>query len=211
MFFEDRTDAGKKLLPEITKLGLKDPVVIALPRGGVVVAKQIADGLRAPLDILLVRKLGTPFNPELAVGAIVEGEPPFIHINQDLKKILKVTDDYLKTEEKMQLQVIARQSATYRKGRTRSSVKDKAVILVDDGVATGATIYAAIKALLSQKPSRFVVAFPVAPPDTVKEISKEVKEVVCLSTPADFQAVGQFFRNFAEVTDAEVVELLSTK
>lgn len=208
MFFEDRTEAGKSLLSEIQKLSLKDSIVVALPRGGVIVGKEISQGLQIPLDILLVRKLGAPFNAELAVGAIVEGQPPFVYLNETLIKVLKVSDEYLENEKKMQSQVLVRQNSTYRGSRVRVSLAGKSVILVDDGVATGSTIHAAILALKSQKPSQLIVAVPVAPPDAVSEMAKQVKDVICLSSPPDFQAVGQFFRNFAEVSDEEVIRVL---
>lgn len=211
VFFKDRLDAGRELVKALKKLELQSPVVLALPRGGVVIAAEIAKFFKSAHDILLVRKIGAPFNPELAVGAVVEGNPPRIFLNQELIRVLKVTDDYLKSETVKQEEEIRRRDKLYRDGKPRSKISGKTVILVDDGVATGASIRAAIEGIRDEKPSRLVLAVPVAPPDTVKEIQKEVDDLICLVSPEDFKAVGQFYRHFAQVSDEEVTHLLNEK
>ncbi|MDB5038462.1 MAG: phosphoribosyltransferase [Bacteriovoracaceae bacterium] len=210
-FFDDRTQAGQKLLSELKKLNLKSPLIIALPRGGVVLAAEIAKFYKTTADILLVRKIGAPFNSELAVGAVVEGNPPQTSLNQELIRVLKVDVHYLDVETKKQLEEIKRQDQLYRAGRKRASVKDATVVLVDDGVATGASIRAGLRGLRHEKPARLILAVPVAPLDTVKELEKEVDDLICLTSPEDFKAVGQFYRDFRQVTDDEVKRLLAEK
>lgn len=208
VIFRDRRDAGQKLLKEIQGKGFESPIVVALPRGGVEVAAEIARGLKAPLDILLVRKLGAPFKRELGIGAMVEGEPPHVVLNQEMVDVLKVNETYLVEEKSVQRQEIERQHKLYRGGRARSEFRDRAIILVDDGVATGASVMAAIEGLKVQKPKSILLAIPVCPPDTAAALSQLVDKAIFLLKPFDFQAVGQFYRDFRQLTDQEVIDML---
>lgn len=206
--FADRHDAGRRLALRLLPLEGERPVVLALPRGGVPVAFEVAKALRAPLDLVLVRKLGAPFNPELAVGAVVDGETPCCLLNDDVVRALGVTDDYLATERTRQLAEIERRRALYRGERPRPSLAGRTVVLVDDGIATGATMKAAIAATRQARAARVIVATPVAPAETVAELKELADAVVVLMTPDMFAAVGQFYDDFTQVEDDEVVELL---
>lgn len=209
MYFEDRADAGRRLAEELKKHKVVEPKVLGLPRGGVIVAAEIAKAFHTKPDLLIVRKMGAPFNKELGIGAIVEGEPQTIFLNQDLIDVLKVPKDHLDAEKKKQQEEIERQQSTYRGSKQRASCASKTVILVDDGIATGATVHAALKALRAEKPSRLILAVPVASPDVLENLRGDAHDIVCLTSPENFQAVGQFFRNFFEVSDDEVKKLLS--
>ncbi len=206
--FADRHEAGRRLAQRLLPLEGERPVVLALPRGGVPVAFEVAKALRAPLDLVLVRKLGAPFNPELAVGAVVDGGSPFCLLNDDVVRALGVSDEYLATEEAHQLAEIERRRALYLGDRPRPSLAGRTVVLVDDGIATGATMKAAIAAARQARAARVIVATPVAPADTVAELRELADAVVVLMTPDGFAAVGQFYADFTQVEDAEVVELL---
>jgi putative phosphoribosyl transferase len=210
-FFEDRSEAGRELLNELKKLSLQSPLILALPRGGVVIAAEISRFYKSPFDILLVRKIGAPFNPELAIGAVVEGAPPKAFLNDELVRVLKIDPKFIEDEKKRQIEEIKRQDQLYRAGRAQPQVAGQTVVLVDDGVATGASIRAALRGLRDDKPKRLVLAVPVAPPDTLKEIEKEVDDLICLCRPENFRAVGQFYRKFGQVSDDEVKRLLSEK
>lgn len=206
--FEDRQDAGKRLAAELNKNKRDDVVILALPRGGIEIAQQVSKVLNAPFDCLFVRKLGSEFNPEVGIGAIVEGNPPQTFLNEDLVKVLKITPDFIEQEKKRQLEVMREQEKKFRPNLKRLSLTGKSVIVVDDGVATGATVKAALKGLKSEKPKKLILAVPVAPPSTVAELKKDVDEVVCVLTPTDFQAVGQFYRRFPRLDDEKVIKLL---
>jgi len=210
-YFKNRLEAAYKLLEELKKLKLNHPVVFALPRGGVEIGSIIAQGLSAPLDLLLTRKLEAPFNEELALGAIVEGNPPHVVLNKDMIAVLKVEWAYLEKEKKTQLTELERRQDLYRGGKVRGPVRGKNVVLVDDGIATGATVKAAIEGLKSDKPEKIIVAVPVADEEALNDIKKEVDKVICLNCAKDFQAVAQFYRDFHEVTDDEVIKLLKQK
>ncbi len=208
MIFTNRRDAGEKLVPELVKYR-NDPnaVVIGLPRGGVVTAFEVARGLHLPLDVVCPRKVGAPFNPELAIGAITEtGEGVFQH---DLIAHLGISQKYIEEEVEKEKKVAQRRLALFRKNRPKVSLKGKTVIIVDDGLATGATMQAAIKSVKKEMAEKIVVAVPVSPPDIYEKIQEEVDEIVVLDTPALFAAVGQFYVDFAGTEDEEVVELLS--
>lgn len=209
MYFEDRIDAGRRLAERIKPMSLRDPVVLGLPRGGMVVASEVAKIFSLKPDLLIVRKIGAPFNPELAMGAIVEGDPQTIFLNQDLISVLKVSKEFLDSEKQRQQAEIERQQKLFRQGRQRTSVKDRIVILVDDGIATGATVHAALKALRAEKPAQLILAIPVASPDALEGLRGDAHEIICLTSPKDFQAVGQFFRHFFEVSEDEVLHLIS--
>lgn len=210
MLFQDRQDAGRQLAQRLVHL--KDqqpsPLVLGLPRGGVVVAAEIARELHAPLDVLVVRKLGAPFQPELALGAVTDGEQPRYVLNSDLVSGLGVDDDYLRHEIAQQFEEVKRRQEFYRRGRAAGPIKGRTIIVVDDGIATGATVRAGIAALRQNQPARVILAVPVAPPETVETLKGDVDEVVCLQAPPNFTAVGRFYVNFEQTTDEEVIAAL---
>jgi putative phosphoribosyl transferase len=212
--FRDRRDAGRRLAARLAELAAAtpeawaQPVVFALPRGGVVVGYEIARALGAPLDILVVRKLGAPGQPELGVGALVDGDSPETVLNPEVVRLAGVTREYLDAEVARQLEEIHRREARYRQGRPRVPVAGRTVIVVDDGIATGGSVRAALRGLGRARPARLVLAVPVAPRDTVEALRAEVDEVVCLETPEPFLAVGYHYGDFAQTTDEEVVALL---
>lgn len=207
MIFEDRKDAGKKLVSALEKYrNDKEAIVIGLPRGGVITAYEIAKGLGLSLDVICPRKVGAPFNPELAIGAVTEtGEGIF---NEEFIQRLGISEDYIRKASEEEKQKAQRRLSLYRKNRPKLSLEAKTVILVDDGLATGATMKAAIKSVQASGADTIVVAVPVAPPDTVDEIKEMADEVICLSTPIFFEAVGQFYRDFSQTEDEEVIRLL---
>lgn len=211
MFFEDRTEAGKllakKLLQKFPKLkGNKGIIVLALPRGGVPVAFEIAKALSAPLDLIFTHKLGAPGNPELAIGAVAEDGSSFI----DPDAMGYILRDYIKEEIKAQLKEIKQRIQKYRDGRALPQLKDKIVILVDDGIATGNTMKAAIKLAKNARSSRVIIAVPVLPKETVRSLEGEA-DLVFLDTPAFFIAIGRFYTNFEQLTDEEVQSYLRVK
>lgn len=207
MLFRDRKDGGKQLLPELLKYK-EDPnaIVIGLPRGGVVTAAEIAEGLHLPLDVICPRKIGAPFEPELAIGAITEtGEGIF---DERLISLFNVSQEYIDRTVAEEMAVAKRRLAMFRKGMPKLNLEGKTVIIVDDGLATGATMKAAIKSIQADGADRIVVAVPVSPPDTLAEISEVVDEAISLYTPAAFHAVGQFYSNFTATEDEDVVAIL---
>lgn len=205
--FLDRRDAGIHL---VKRLGdykdRKDVLVLALPRGGVVTGFELAVGLNVPLDVLIVRKIGFPYQPELAVGAVSETGAVFL--NRDIISIYGVENEYIEEEIKRQTGEISRRTTLYRKGKKITELKDKTIILTDDGVATGATIKAAILTLKKERIKELALALPVAPPGTADELRTMADKFICLETPEDFMAVGESYRDFTQVSDAEVVKLL---
>jgi putative phosphoribosyl transferase len=206
--FEDRADAGRQLAAALGTLKLTDPVVLALPRGGVPVALEVARALHAPLDLLLVRKIGAPWQSELAVGAVAEGESPVVVTDS---RTLALSGDglhYVQEQAKVELNEIERRRALYLHGRERVPLKGREVVLVDDGIATGTTVRAALKAIRRAGPARLVLAVPVGPPDTLEQLSREVDRLVCLHCPQFFRAVGQFYADFRQVDDDEVIQAL---
>lgn len=207
-FFTDRKQAGQLLAEEVARRDYADPVVLGLPRGGVPVAAEVASRLKAPLDVILVRKIGVPFQPELAMGAVVDGDAPEFVRNEDVIGQLGITKEEFQQEAERQLKVIEARRALWVAGRARAPIKDKTVIIVDDGIATGATIRASLHALKKGGPKRTVVATPVAPPDTVDSLRQEADDMICLETPEYFGAIGLFYLDFSQVSDAEVTEIL---
>lgn len=183
-------------------------VVLALPRGGVPIGAEIARVLGAPLDLLLVRKIGAPWQPELAVAAIVDGIPPDIVIDEETSAMTGVDRDYIEAQARLELQEIERRRSVYLAGRTPVPVEGATVIVVDDGIATGTTVRAALKALRRRHPARLVLAVPVAPSDTLAALSAEVDEIVCLEQPYPFHAIGLHYVDFHQVGDDEVVAAL---
>ncbi|MGQ0549383.1 MAG: phosphoribosyltransferase [Armatimonadota bacterium] len=207
MVFVDRRDAGRRLAAALDHLRDRRPLVIAVPRGGVVVGHEVAAHLRAPLDVIVPRKLRAPYNPELAIGAVAEGGAVFI----DDAIARGIGAGYLAQEIAAQRAEIARRVQVYRGDRPISSLEGRAAIVVDDGIATGATMIAALRAVRAMAPARLVAAVPVAPPEGIVRLAREADEVVCLASPAIFHAVGQFYENFVQVDDGEVTALLAER
>ena len=207
--FPDRRAAGRQLAKALLHLRGRSPIVLALPRGGVPVGFEVAAALGAPLDVLVVRKIGAPFQRELGVGALVLLGKPEIVWNHLLMTDLGLSEAQMAGEVAAQGREARRRLACYRGDRPTPRLKGRAVILVDDGLATGITAQAALQALRRAGPSHLVLAVPVAPPDTLARLSREADETVCLSQPSSFQAVGQFYADFSQTSDEEVVALLS--
>ena len=206
--FKNRQQAGQLLAEEIARHGYDDPIVLGLPRGGVPVAAEVAAKLKAPLDVILVRKIGAPMQPELAIGAVVDGDTPEVVRNEELIRELGLTEDDFREEAQRQLEIIEARRKLWVAGRPRIPVKDKTAIIVDDGIATGATVRASLHALKRQGPKRTVVATPVAPLQAVEALRGEADEVICLEIPAFFGAISVFYVDFSQVSDAEVSRLL---
>jgi len=206
--FVDRSEAGRRLAEPLLRFKEERPVVLALPRGGVPVGFEVAQALDAPLDLVLVRKIGAPFQPELAVGAVVDGGRAETVINEEIVRELQIAKSYLEEESARQLEEIERRRKLYIADRMRVPVKGRTAIVVDDGIATGATMEAALHATRRANPKRMVLATPVAPPDTLEQLRPETDEVVCLVTPRLFAAIGLFYEDFQQVTDEKVVDLL---
>ncbi len=210
MQFQDRREAGQLLAEELSSLrGTQDLIILGIPRGGVVVAYEVAKALSAPLDVYITRKIGAPFNPELAVGAVASDGT--LVLDHDLIARVGASDDYIQTETERQRQEIERRMAAYRGARSAPDLQAKTVILVDDGVATGATVLASLRAIKHHQPAQLILAIPVGPPDTIRLLSQEADRVVCLFTPEVFWAVGSFYSVFDQTTDAEVVQLLEER
>jgi len=207
--FADRTDAGRRLAARLGHLACEDPVVLALPRGGVPVGFEVAKALSAPLDVLFVRKIGAPFQPELAAGAVVDGAEPVIVRNEEVVRAYGIDESWIEEEAARELAEIERRRRLYRGDRPPLSVRGRTVILVDDGIATGTTVRAALAALSRLAPRRRVLAVPVAPPETLERLAAEAEEIVALERPEWMGAVGQFYGDFTQTEDAEVVRLLA--
>lgn len=205
MIFLDRTDAGRRLAAELAGYKAQEPVVLALPRGGVVMGYAIARALDAPLDVLVARKIGAPGYPEFAIGAVAPGATV---LNERVVRYLDISKSYLKRAIAEETRELERREQLYRQGRPALDVAGRTVILVDDGLATGATAAAAIDSIKRRRPARLVFAAPVCAPDTAMELRRKVDALVCLHTPAEFGAVSLWYKDFAQTTDAEVLELL---
>lgn len=208
MLFQDRTDAGVQLARKLMAYaGQPDVIVLALPRGGVPVAFQVAEALNAPLDVFIVRKLGVPGHEELAMGAIASGGVRVL-LPETLRQ-LNIQPEQVEQVAETELRELLRREQLYRGNLPRPDLRGKTVILVDDGVATGASMHAAIRALRQQEPARIVVAVPVASRETCNDFRDEVEDVVCAVTPEPFYAVGLWYRDFSQTTDDEVRDLLA--
>lgn len=206
VIFKDRAEAGQVLANQLSKYADQNPLVLGLPRGGVPVAFEVAKALKAPLDVYIVRKLGVPGHEELAMGAIASGDVRVL--NESVIKPLRISEDEIETETRKEKEELKRREALYRSGQPPLDVTNRTVLLVDDGIATGSTIKAAIASLKKQKATRIIVAVPVAPPSTIEELKNEVDEVVCVSTPEFFMAISVWYDEFPQTTDEQVRELL---
>jgi predicted phosphoribosyltransferase len=204
--FEDRVDAGTQLAAALAVYAGDDVVVLGIPRGGVVVGYEVARRLDARLDVLVPRKLRAPSNPELAIGAVTEDGT--VQLNARLVAYLDVPQRYLDAECARQRREIQRRVARYRGDAPFPTLTDRVVIVVDDGIATGSTIRAALASIRTHAPRAVVLAVPVAPPATISELARDADRVVCLATPEPFFAIGQFYRAFPQTSDAEVTRLL---
>src|SRR6266566_2842768 len=207
--FANRTEAGRLLAEKLVNYaGRADVIVLGLPRGGVPVAFEVAQRLGALLDVFIVRKLGVPGFEELAAGAIASGGVRVL--NEDVMRAIPHADQAIEAVTTRETAELARREQTYREGRPAPDLRDRIVILVDDGLATGATMRAAVKALRQRGAAKIVVAVPVGPPDTCHEIEEQADETVCLSMPEFFQAVGQYYEDFSQTTDEDVRQLLTS-
>jgi len=209
MPFIDRGDAGRQLAAALARYRSQRPVVLALPRGGVPVAAEVAAALDAPLDLILVRKIGVPFQPELAMGAVVDGVETVIVRNEEVIQLSGVSETDFNAIRDEQLAEIERRRKLYLGARPHPKVSGRTVIVVDDGIATGATTRAALRAIRMRKPSKLILAVPVAPTDTLKKLRGEADDIVCLEDYEDFGAIGLFYSDFHQVSDAEVIEILT--
>jgi putative phosphoribosyl transferase len=209
MKFADRGDAGRRLADKLLHLKDRQPIVLALPRGGVAVGFEIARALDAPLDLVLVRKIGVPWQPELALGAVTDGVSHETFVDRDLATSLEIPDSYIEAETARQLKEIERRRKSYCEGRPALEVAGCTAIVVDDGIATGATMRVALQAVRRRGPARLVLAVPVAPPDTLAALREGADEAVCLETPIGLGAIGFYYSDFHQMSDAEVTDLLA--
>lgn len=205
--FRNRVEAGRLLAEALEPYGGRtDVLILALPRGGLPVAFEVAQALAAPLDLMLVRKLGVPGQEELAMGAIASGGIKYL--NQDLVSSLRISDSVIDRVVSREKKELERREQAYRGQRPVPEVRHHCVVLIDDGLATGATMRAAVLALRQRQPGRIVIGVPVAPADTVEKLRAEADEVICLATPEPFLAIGQWYRDFSQTSDEEVRDLL---
>ncbi len=206
--YRDRADAGRKLTHVLARYAGESPVIVALPRGGVPVAYEIAHALSAQLDIIVVRKIGAPGQHELGIGALVDGDHPETVLNEELLRLIEVSREYLDREVKSELKEIRRRDALYRKGHPPIPLEGRTVLVVDDGIATGGSIRAALRGIKRRHPRKVVLAVPVASSETLKSLRAEVDDTVCLETPESFGAIGEFYYDFTQTSDEEVMNLL---
>lgn len=206
--FPDRRNAGRQLAAAVAKLELKDAVVLALPRGGVPVGYEVAKQMGVPLDILLVRKIGAPGHEEYGIGALVDGASPQVVIDEQAARMVGASREYIERKVADELAEIERRRVAYRTGPPEA-LKGRTVVVVDDGIATGGTVKAALKGVAQSGAARVVLAVPVAPADTLRELGLLCDDVVCLLTPEPFYAVGAHYGNFTQTEDTEVVSLLA--
>lgn len=209
MIFRDRREAGWQLAAVLAAYRDRKPLVLAIPRGGVVVGYEVAAALAAPLDVIVPRKLRAPFNPELAIGAVAHDGS--VYLDSALIGSLRVSDQYIQDEVAEQVEEIHRRMRLYRGGRPPAELQGTAAIVVDDGIATGSTMIVALRAVRAMRPARVVAAIPVAPPEGVPRLHEEADDVICLTTPPMFYAVGQFYEDFGQTTDEEVIALLERR
>ncbi len=209
--FRNRDEAAQALAARLLHLHIAPPVVVlALPRGGVPIGAVVARALGAPLDLLMVRKIGVPWQPELALAAVVDGERPEIVIDEEVADHSEVEHDYIEQQARVELREIERRRRLYLEGRAAVPIEGCTVIVVDDGIATGTTVRAALKALRRGHPARLMLAVPVAPADTIAALRSEVDDIVCLSQPYPFRAIGEHYADFHQVSDDEVLAALAS-
>jgi predicted phosphoribosyltransferase len=207
-FFKDRVDAGRKLANELSKYANRsDILILALPRGGVPVAFEVAKELNAKMDVFVVRKLGVPGNEELAMGAIASDN--IIVLNKDVVRSFQISKQVIDAVAARELKELERREHIYRGKRPKPSISGSTVILIDDGLATGATMSAAASAVKTKNPTKIVIAVPTGAPDTCKFFEEKVDEVICVATPEPFYSVGAWYEDFSQTTDEEVCELLN--
>jgi putative phosphoribosyl transferase len=209
MRYEDRTQAGRLLGEALGSYANQQCVVYALPRGGVPVGVEVARALSAPLDLILVRKIGVPFQPELALGAVADGDVPEMVLNEDIAAALNAGDDMIADTVKQEIREIVRRRDLYLSGQEPIRAPGRVAFVVDDGLATGATARAALRAIRKQAPQRLILAIPVAPKSTVEALRAEADEIVCLQEIEKFRAVGVYYRDFRQIGDEEVAQLLN--
>jgi putative phosphoribosyl transferase len=206
--FRDRSDAGRKLAAALASYKSQQPLILALPRGGVVVAAEVAAALDAPLDLILVRKIGVPLQPELAMGAVVDGEAPVIVRNEEVIRLACIDGSEFKAVCDSELAEIERRRERYLAGRERVKIEGRTTIVVDDGIATGATARVALNAVRMRNPERLVLAVPVAPTESLAKMRDYADDVVCLEAHDFFRAIGVYYSDFRQVSDADVIEIL---
>jgi putative phosphoribosyl transferase len=206
LLFYDRTDAGRRLA-KLLKRRIQGPcIVLAIPRGGVVVGYEVAKELGCPLDVVISRKVGAPAQPELAVGAVAEDGVVFV--DEEIAGLVGVSRDYVERRAREELREVRRRAEEYRGGREMPDLSGKTVILVDDGLATGLTMMAAVHMARNKGAEKVVVAVPVSPPETVAKLRRHADEIICLETPTNFYAIGQFYERFDQLTDEETNSIL---
>jgi predicted phosphoribosyltransferase len=208
MPFRNRSEAGRRLALALAGYKEQEPTILALPRGGVAIAAEVAAALDAPLDLILVRKVGVPFQPELAMGAVVDGGAPIIVRNEDVIRLADIDESEFKRICDSELAEIERRRQRYLGSRQRADVSGRTAIVVDDGIATGATTRAALRATRIRNPEKLVLAVPVAPTDTVAELRSEADEVICLEDHEFFGAIGTYYADFSQVSDETVIDIL---
>ncbi len=202
--FRNRTDAGERLVPALQHLKSSHPIVLALPRGGVPIGAIVAAALGASLDLILVRKIGAPGNPELAAGAVVDGGAPVTVLNDDVVRLMQISEDYLAEETDRQLKEIERRRGIYLGDRPRPQIQGRTVIVIDDGIATGATVRAALRAVRKANPDRLILAVPVASSDVIAALRPLADETICLESPDFLGAIGPYYLDFSQVGDSDV-------
>ncbi len=207
--FENRDEAGKALAEELSELKGENPLILGVPRGAVPMAAVVADRLDGELDVVIVRKLGAPGNPELAIGSVTEDGEAIV--NDELARRTGASDEYIEQETQRQMQRIEERKRAYREARPKVPMEGRIVVIVDDGFATGATMKAALESAAAETPERLIAAAPVGAQDTCREMGEYADEVVCLRAPQLFGAVGAFYRDFGQVSDDEVVKVLKER
>ncbi|MDY6764547.1 MAG: phosphoribosyltransferase [Halobacteria archaeon] len=204
--FKDRRDAGRQLAEELSKEGVQGDIVLAIPRGGLPLGRKVADRLGIPLDIIVARKIGAPHNPELAIGAV--GSDGTVWLNEDMIESMETDDEYIERNKKLEEENAREKAKRYRGDKPVPDLKEKDVIIVDDGVATGATATACIRLAREAGASKVILAVAVGSPETVESLEEEADDVICVETPSYFRAVGQFYESFGQVSDEEAMEYL---